>query len=365
MSLNKLPSGRWRARVWHQGKDLAVSSVLGLPPGTTWRTKADAKAAREKAREALRTRTPQSVTVAEFWERWTTDPVYARPKDSTNIHNRERTKAFSERYGSLRMAHVGDLIVAEWIAGGKRLGTVSALRAMFNDAASPKSGRIIDRNPFANLGLSKSRGNRDTTPPSQETVHALIAAARRLSMPSFAGWLQVAAFTGLRPGELDALRWDAIDLDRGRILVAEQFSATSRTFTLPKNGKRREAPLTEPAREALIVLPTDGEFCFTNLRGDHWTAPARAYHWKAIRAAVGFEASLYVATRHHAGWYMVNVLGLASEDVAIALGHEDGGQLVRLLYGHRDRDMALDRVVGAYESARVVPIRALRDAETA
>jgi integrase len=364
VSLNRLPSGRWRARVWHQGKDLNVGHVLGLPAGTTWRTKAEAKAAREDARRMLRSRGPASMTVREFWERWTTDPVYARPKDSTNIHNRERTKGFADRYGSLLLSQVGDLIVAEWISGGKRRGTVPALRAMFNDAASPKAGRLIDRNPFAGLGLSKGRGNRDATPPSQETAWALIVAARKLTSPSFAAWLQVAAFTGLRPGELDALRWDAIDFERHRILVAEQFSAASRTFTLPKNGRRREAPLTEPAREALLGLAHESEFCFTNLRGQHWTGPARAYHWKAVRASVGFEGSLYVATRHHAGWYMVNTLGLSSEDVAIALGHEDGGQLVRLLYGHRDRGVALDRVVGAYERARVIPLRAIRD-ETA
>jgi len=35
--------------------------------------------------------------------------------------------------------------------------------------------------------------------------------------------------------------------------------------------------------------------------------------------------------------------------VAIALGHTDGGELVRRLYGHRDRERALDRVAVAYE----------------
>jgi hypothetical protein len=33
---------------------------------------------------------------------------------------------------------------------------------------------------------------------------------------------------------------------------------------------------------------------------------------------------------------MVNELEMSSEDVAIALGHQDGGNLVRRLYGHRD-----------------------------
>lgn len=45
---------------------------------------------------------------------------------------------------------------------------------------------------------------------------------------------------------------------------------------------------------------------------------------------------------------MVNELEMSSEDVAIALGHQDGGNLVRRLYGHRDKGRALDRIVGAY-----------------
>lgn len=48
---------------------------------------------------------------------------------------------------------------------------------------------------------------------------------------------------------------------------------------------------------------------------------------------------------------MVNELEMSSEDVAIALGHQDGGNLVRRLYGHRDKARALDRIVGAYAEA--------------
>jgi integrase len=159
----------------------------------------------------------------------------------------------------------------------------------------------------------------------------------------------IAAFTGMPPGELDALRRVNVDLARGRIRVVEQFSAAPRTFTSPKNGQTREAPLTEPAREAIVSQPIDGEFCFTPIRGAHWSAASRAYHWKAVRAASGWSGSLYLAARHFAGRYMVNELELPPEDVAIALGHTDGGELVRKLYGHRDRERALTRVTAAYE----------------
>jgi hypothetical protein len=59
---------------------------------------------------------------------------------------------------------------------------------------------------------------------------------------------------------------------------------------------------------------------------------------------------------------MVNVLEMDSEDVAIALGHTDGGNFVRTLYGHRDEERALDRAVRASQNVgNVVPIsRALK-----
>jgi integrase len=113
--------------------------------------------------------------------------------------------------------------------------------------------------PFAGLGLKKTRGLRDAKPPAEETVWALIRAIREKGGPSFAAWLQVAAHTGMRPGEVDALRWERVDLERGRIAVVEQWNAGSRTFTLPKNGEIRNAILTPAAREAIIAAPRESD----------------------------------------------------------------------------------------------------------
>lgn len=206
--------------------------------------------------------------------------------------------------------------------------------------------QVYDPATGRNVSVSRILGGQGTFTTKTEAKRA-----RELSGPSFAGWLQVAAFTGLRPGELDALRWERIDFQGSRIDVAQQFNAATRKLDTPKNHLRRQAPLTAHARDALEGLAREGEFCFVSLRGDHWTPSSRAYHWKAVRAATGWQHSLYLATRHFAGWYMVNVLEMPSEDVAIALGHQDGGNLVRRLYGHRDNNRALDRIVGAYESA--------------
>lgn len=362
--MSKLPSGRWRGKVWHPAKGYPVGVGIVLGGSSTFATKRERDAAVAEAKKRLGTgQGLKVVTLKAFADRWTTDPLFARTKDSTNIHNAERIRGFVRKHGSLPINAITDEIVGEWLEGGKNQGSIPALRAMFNNAMSAKAGRVAQRNPFAKLGLAKSKGNKEKDPPPETVVWQLIQAARGQAGPSYAAWLQVAAFTGMRPGELDALSWGNVDFEVGRIHVMEQWSAKSKGFTLPKNGRTRDAVLTPPAREALLSLPREGRFCFKQLRGGHWTSSARAYHWKAVKAEVGYRDTPYLATRHFAGWYMVNVLELDSEIVAIALGHEDGGELVRSLYGHRDRAAALGKVQRAYESVgNVKSLRVVEDA---
>src|SRR5687768_15888866 len=137
MSVSRLPSGRWRAQVHVPGKgNVSVAAIIGGPK--SFRTKADAKAAREKARARVG-RVRADVTVAQFRDRWLTDPLFARRRESTQITNAERTKAFAATYGSMPLAAVGDEVVAEFVAGGRRTSAVAALRAMWNDAMSAKA----------------------------------------------------------------------------------------------------------------------------------------------------------------------------------------------------------------------------------
>src|SRR5262245_24084545 len=87
MSLTKLPSGRWRAQVYDpaRAQNVSVSRILGGKG--TFATKTEAKRARERARDRLGDLSSEAMTLRGFWQRWTTDPLFARPKSSTNIHN--------------------------------------------------------------------------------------------------------------------------------------------------------------------------------------------------------------------------------------------------------------------------------------
>lgn len=343
MTISKLPNGRYRARVHHRGKDLSVASVLGLPGGTSWRTKREAREAKDKARTVLKGRSASEITVREFWEQWTTDPLFARPKESSDVHNRERTIVFVEEFGDLRLAHVGDLVVAQWLRGGKRNGTVPALRAMFNDAKSAKAGRLIETNPFAGLGLAKTKGNKERRPPTVEQMQQMVQIAHELTPPSFAAYLEFACLTGGRPGELDALTWDRVRFEEGEVDLFEQFNSKIRKFTDPKYGPYTIA-LVAQARDVLLRLPRqegDSPFVFVTNRGTHYTTSSRTHHWNRVRCAAGLpDMTLYLATRHHFGWYALNVVELEPHIIAEQLGHKDGGKLVVELYGHPDKNRA-------------------------
>lgn len=373
MSITRLPNGRLRAQVYDPatGKNVSVAKVLGLTRDqATWPDTRQGRRYALKAREAARdvlhgTAGRRAVTVTEWRDRWLTDPLFARPKQSTMLHNAERTKTFADKYGTLALAQVGDEIVGEWLAGGARNGTVPALRALFNDARSAKAGRLIAVNPFAGLGLSRGRGNADRQPPSQEQMEQLIVLAREMTPPSFAGYLEFGCTTAIRPSELDALRLDAIDLDAGEIHVREQWNAKTRRFTAPKYGPYTVA-LVGRARDVLHRTPRElghDTFAFTTLRGTHYTPSARTHHWNRVRCAAGLpDLTLYLATRHYFGWYALNVLGLPPHVVAEQLGHKDGGKLVIALYGHPDKARARRLIREAHDAhGQVRPLRVVRE----
>jgi hypothetical protein len=111
----------------------------------------------------------------------------------------------------------------------------------------------------------------------------------------------------------------------------------------------------------------DGGYVFRNTRGDHWRSQSRGYYWSAAMDAAGFRRRVgskwiadftpYLATRHYCGHYLVNVCLLSSEAVAIQLRHDDHGDLVRKLYGKRDRMMAIEEIAQRIAEQNVVDLR--------
>jgi hypothetical protein len=76
-----------------------------------------------------------------------------------------------------------------------------------------------------------------------------------------------------------------------------------------------------------------------------------------VRCTAGLpQYDLYTCTRQFFSWYAWNILGLDPRDIALHFGHQDGGELVRTLYGHADEDIARERILTAFDNAPVTPI---------
>ena len=165
-----LPSGRWRGRVRdpRTGKQVAPHTVIG---GPSLRDQARSRARRRRRpRRARRPARYAARPSCEWWAEWTTDPLWARPAESTNLHNAERTKAFAHAYARPAVARHRRLggrgVVERW----PQQGTVPSLRAMFNDARKPHAGMLIDHNPFAGLGSNNHKGRKHVQPPAPGEV---------------------------------------------------------------------------------------------------------------------------------------------------------------------------------------------------
>jgi integrase len=84
------------------------------------------------------------------------------------------------------------------------------------------------------------------------------AVARATATEQETAVVTVAAFTGLRMGELRALTWRDVDFERSTVFVRWNFTAGTRRQ--PKSGKVRSVPLIDQAARALDGLSRREEF---------------------------------------------------------------------------------------------------------
>lgn len=102
-----------------------------------------------------------------------------------------------------------------------------------------------------------------------------------------------AAFTGLRMGELLALRWRDIDFAGSTVRV--RASVYNGHLTTPKSGKVRAVPLAPDVATALAQLGrrenwvSDDDLVFAGEGGDHLDASALRRRYKTALAAAGLR----------------------------------------------------------------------------
>ncbi len=332
---------RWRVRLY----DPLTQKMRAVSSGHL--TKKDARRAEAAALADGPDPTRSDLTVAGWRETWlATHPM----KDSTKVHNAERTKAFALEHGDKLMADIDRALAREWKA--QHPSTTMALSAMWSAAA--KHEDLPVGQPWAGMASS---GRRQINPgwlTLQDITDLQVHA--RASWPGaygsvVAGLITVLAFTGIRPGELAALRWTNLHPEDGRLDVEKQLDSKTRRFTTPKNGLARTVVYPQAAQAAIAAMPRmHDEHVFVGPGNGLLTESTRNRLWHPVRVAFGRPTMAIYELRHFCATHLVE-LGMTSADVAVQLGHRDGGRLIESTYGHARPDPALTRVATVLAAA--------------
>jgi integrase len=199
----------------------------------------------------------------------------------------------------------------------------------------------LPANPVAGVEKQRARSTGDLEVFSPEEVMALVRAAP--SEHDAAIYL-TAAFTGLRRGELLALRWR--DVDFGGSLIRVRASYAAGELTSPKSGKVRSVPMAPDVAAALAALGQrkdwvdDDDLVFASETGAYVDGSALRRRYTSALARAGLRPLRFHDLRHTFGTRMI-----AKADIRRVqewMGHADVQTTMRYLhYAPRADDAAL------------------------
>lgn len=158
--------------------------------------------------------------------------------------------------------------------------------------------------------------------------------------PEWRPMVTLALRTGLRQGELRALRWEDVDLKAGRLVVRR--AAWKDRIGTPKSGRSREVPLSDQALAALRGhRHLKGDLVFSSEDGGMLTAKSCKWPlWRACRRA-GLRRVGWHVLRHTFASHLV-MRGAPLKAVQELLGHADIKMTMR--YAHLSPDARREAV---------------------
>jgi integrase len=276
-------------------------------------------------------------------------------------HPRKITKASSARtlsqdirpflreYGERRLDSF-DRPEAREITAAMTNGQKRAVRRLFGDAWDDG---LIPANHFVRLLVKEptrleSEGFELIT---DEDFECLLSAAERSRPDDYGLVVRLAILLegeiGIRPSEIFGIERELIDRRQRWIQLRHQIDDLG-AVTLLKSNQQRLVPLTERIEQAIDAAP---------VLSDRWLVPAprggplklSLWHtyWNPVRAMVGLPGFEFYELKHRAITKMCapspDGMGMEDEDVAVIVGHNDGGQTIRKHYKKLDQKRAIAR----------------------
>lgn len=307
---------------------------------------------------------PARATFADVLADWQA----GRPNLSERTRAHERHVA-DKRLASLRSRRVQDITPTE-IAALLRdqrgryasMSMVQTYRLLAGVFAHAHRRRLITRNPLDGLAAAErpeKHLKRQVARLDSATLDRLVAAGDSERWRAAFG---LAAYAGLRLGELRGLRWEDVDLDASAIAVRRSLLPDGTAKPTKTEAGERTVPILPALRRLLVAWKLRAphsrphDFVITTADGTpvQETTVRRALDRAKTTAALdGLEERLSMhSLRHSFASMLATDLELAPTTLAELIGHTDAGFTLRV-YARDARDPAarnadvLERAVGA------------------
>jgi integrase len=369
-SLEKLPSGRWRAM--YTGPDKARHKA---PQTFANKTHADGWLRQEKQRidasvesgrvwippELIRERELSEPTLRAY----APEALQRRGLRQTTLedYRRKLKRNVYPLLGDYRLSQITATLISEWYQNllpdkpTTRAHVYSVVHSLFDQAVRED---LIEKNPCTIRGAGKTSKKRLVRLPSDEQID--IASA---TMPDWlAATVKIAAWCGLRAGEVKALQRQDIDFENNEIHVRRAVTTVNgdRPIGLPKTkAGTRAVPMPLGLADELqhhldrFVGPLPESWLFPAAKDHSKPIPtATLYrHWRKARKAADLGDFHFHDLRHLAGSRFAATVGAAEYEVADFLGQDAIGATRRYfdpMHGRKEELKA--RLSQAYNEAQ-------------
>jgi integrase len=287
------------------------------------------------------------IRLADWTGVWLATKVDLRPTSRVRLEGILREHVLPE-FGNVSLNRVSNSDVRKWVAGMLERGySASTVRKAFNALSQIMRAAISDRrivfNPCQDVPLPAERHSEQRY-LSATDVEVLADSIE----PRFRALVLLAAYGGLRFGELAGLRRSRVDSLRSRVAVAETLIEANGQLVIgpPKTKRsRRTVPLPRRVMRELenhldkCVLSVPESLVFSGPKGGPLRrAGFRRSWWKPAVLAADLEGLKFHELRHSfvALWIAA---GANPKEVSVRAGHSSVGFTLDR-YGHLYEDLA-------------------------